>query len=142
LSWGFGDSATFNGYITAGITTTSTNNRGFTIAQLNVTSCSISSTMSFDIWLSTSESINMANYINGLPMSTVLIGVTADEPSRYLETNAKTALRSLGVDVSGLVFRGKVAFVVQIGRPSVRVSRIASSGGNNLQISVTVRGKS
>jgi len=82
----------------------------------------------------------MANYINGLPMSTVLIGVTADEPSRYLETNAKTALRSLGLSVSGLVYRGKVAFVAQIGRPSVTVSKIASPGGNSLQISVMVQG--
>jgi len=83
----------------------------------------------------------MANYLNGLPMSTVLIGVTADDPHSSLETNGINALRSLGVDVSGLVYRGKAAFVAQIGRSSVTVSKITSSGGNNLQISVTVRGK-
>jgi len=141
LSWGKNDNIISDGYITAGITTRSTNNRGFNIAQLNVASCSISSTRSFDTWLSTSESINMANYINSLPISTVLIGVTADEPHGYLESTGQTALSSIGVlNVNALVHRGKVAFVAQIGRPSVTVSRIASSGGDNLQISVTVRG--
>jgi len=83
----------------------------------------------------------MTNYINGLPMSTVLIGVTADDPHSNLEKLGVNALRSLGVDLSELLYRGKVAFVAQIGRPSVTVSRVASPGGNNLQISVTVRGK-
>jgi len=140
LSFGAVDNAIYNGYITAGITTISTNNRGFTIAQHNVTSCNMFSTRSFDTWLSTSESINMANYINGLPMSTVLIGVTADEPTWHLETTGRNALSGLGVGLSGLVFRGKVASVVQIGRPSVTVSRLAPAGGNNLQISVMVQG--
>jgi len=97
--------------------------------------------MTFDTFLRSSNSINLANYIDNLPMSTILIGVTADEASTSLETNGQAALNSIGANVNGLLYQGKFAFVAQIGRPVVTVSRIAPPGGNNLQISVTVRGK-
>jgi len=140
LAWGYNDLIISNGYISAGVWTASTNNRGFNIALLNVTSCSVSSTMTFDTYLRSSKSIDLANYINSLPISTILVGVTADEAIRYLETNGKAALNSIGANVNGLLYRGKVAFVAQIGQQSATLSRTAAPGGNNVQISVTIRG--
>jgi len=146
LAWGTDDLIISDGYISAGSTTVWTSDspdnlyRGFNIALLNVTTCSISSTMTFDTFLSSTNSINLANYINGLPMSTILVGVTADEASSSLETNGQAALNSIGANVNGLLYRGKVAFVAQIGQQSATLSRTAAPGGNNVQISVTIRG--
>jgi len=120
--------------------TTSSNNRGFNIVQLNVASCAISSTMVFDTFADYTQSTELANYINGLPMSTVLIGVTADEARIYLESNAINALLGIGVDATGLQYRGKIAFVAQIGRPTAAVMATAPRGGHNVKLSVSVKG--
>ena len=82
----------------------------------------------------------MANYINSLPASTVLIGVTSDEAKTNLETNGKAALLSIGVDVTGLEFRGKVAFVAQVGRPELTVMKMGPRYGDNVNITVNVQG--
>jgi Interleukin-like EMT inducer len=82
----------------------------------------------------------MATYINNLHLSTALIGVTRDEASRCLTVNAKNALAAIGVHVTSLADRGKVAFVAQKGQPAMSVSVLAPAGGNNLKINVIARG--
>jgi len=139
LSWGCSD-VTHNGYISAGNTTFVTTESGFHIATIDADSCSITSKVNFDTTHRRTDSIDMANYINGLPMSTILIGVTADDPFYYLEANGRAALNNIGANVRGLVYFGKVAFVAQIGLPSATVLRIAPPGGDNLPISASIPG--
>ena len=84
----------------------------------------------------------MANYINSLPISTVLIGVTASEASTNLEENGKNALLSIGVNVDGLQYGSKVAFVAQVGRPTLTVMKMGSAyRGTNVKITVNVRSR-
>ena len=53
-----------------------------------------------------------------LIVGTVLVGVSADEPSRWLSTAAMdTMLNVTGVDLMSLVFRGKFVFMAQVGSP-------------------------
>ena len=80
----------------------------------------------------------MANYINTLPLNTVLIGVTTDDPQRSLTQNAISALLAIGVNVAGLQYRGEVSFVAQIGQPAMTVAQMASPGGSSLKIVVNV----
>ena len=82
----------------------------------------------------------MTTYINGLPLNTVLIGVTANEATLTLTQNAISALLAIGVNVAGLLFRGKASFVTQIGQPALSVSQVAPPGGYNLRINVNVNG--
>ena len=82
----------------------------------------------------------MATYINGLPLNTMLIGVTADDASVSLTQNVKSALLSIGVNVTALAFRGKALFAAQTGQPSTTLSFVAFSGGNNLDVAMNVTG--
>jgi Interleukin-like EMT inducer len=134
------DWAINNGYIAINgkrvINTTSTAYAGFNLVELNVSSCSPSNILHFNTHASTTDSNNMATYINGLPLNTVLIGITADATTQ----NARESLFSIGVDLTGLDYYGKLIFVSQIGQPDMSVSRIESGGGNNLKMTVNVTG--
>jgi len=140
LSWGFEDLVTGNGYIAVDSNTQTIGNRGCNIVQLNSVSCSISSVLSFDTHADATKSTDLANYITGLPTSTVLIGATIDEASWSLNTMAIDALLGIGVNVTGLEYRGKLAFVAQIGRPEATVMKLYPRYGHNLELAVSVRG--
>ena len=145
-SWGFDDTTIFNGYIALNgnrlVSVTSSAYRGFNIVQLNVGACSLSDTglRSFDTCTNTASSGILATYISGLPLNTVLIGITSDDASLALTANAKSALLAIGVNVTALGFRAKVSFVAQIGRPAITVSQVAPPGGINLKLTVNATG--
>ena len=146
LSWGGNDATTFSGYIAINgdreISTPTGAYRGFNLAELNLGSCSASKLSTFDTWASAANSDAMATYINTLPLNTVLIGITSDEPQAALNQNARNALLAIGVNVVGLQNRGKVSFVAQIGigRSVMTVSQVAPAGGANLELAVNVTG--
>ena len=114
--------------------------RGFYLIELNATSCSLSNSRQFDTYASSTNPYNIATYINSLPLNTVLIGVTADEPQNNLDQKATSALLAIGVKVTGLQFRGKVSFVAQIGQPAISLSQVAPPGGIGLKMSVNMTG--
>ena len=82
----------------------------------------------------------MAVYIQNLPLSTVLIGVASNEVQQSLTPNARSALLSIGVDVTGLELYGKLIFVAPIGQRTATVAQVAPPGGANLRMQVLVRG--
>jgi Interleukin-like EMT inducer len=135
------DTAPHTGYIAINSNSViNTNYRGFNLVELNVSSCLSTNIRHFDTWASTVDSDNMATYINSLPLNTVLIGVTADEASFSLTQNARSALLSIGVNVTGLQYHGKVAFLTKIGQPSITMAQVSPAGGNNLKLNVNVSG--
>jgi len=141
VSWGAYDTA-HNGYIAVSSVCLSVNRPstiGFNFIQLDVGSCTVSRTMEFNT-CGGGQSGNLANYISGLPTSTVLIGVTTDDARWNLYSDAINALLAIGVDATGLQIRGKLAFVAQIGRPTATVMRLAAPVGSNVNISVLVQG--
>ena len=142
MSWGSNDTVKGNGYISVRRNTVSkkiTNERGFNIVELNVRKCSISDVHT--LYTYDSSARILTNYITNLPTLTVLIGVTADEASTNLEINLKKALLSIGVNVTGLQFQGKLAFVTQIGQPALTVMKMGPAGGDNVKIRVNVRSR-
>jgi len=75
-------------------------------------------------------------------MSTLVIGVTGDDASVSLESTARNALQSIGVNnMNAFGWRWKVAFVAQIGRPAATVANVLSAYGDNARISVLVQGR-
>ena len=112
--------------------------RGFNTIELILSNCTGTNIQHFDTYISTTNSDALASYINQLPAETILIGVTADEPKWQLTVAAKNALLNIGVNVTQLDYRGKVAFVACIGHPSMTVMDLAGSGGNNVLTSAIV----
>ena len=110
---------------------------GFNILELDVGNCSISKFQEFNTCGSGYQATAMADYISDLPKSTVLVGVTSDEAVSSLNAAARSALLAIGVDVSGLQFRGKVSFIAQVGRPSVALMKMETSPTINYAIGLT-----
>jgi Interleukin-like EMT inducer len=113
--------------------------RGFNLIELNVENCASNNIRHFDTFASTSYANDLVTYINSFHQPTVLIGVTVDEASDSLTTEAKNTLKGVGVDMTKLTYRDKAIFVTQIGNPSASFVKIAPAGGNNLRSSVAVR---
>jgi Interleukin-like EMT inducer len=141
VSWGTFATSTYYAYIAINGNIVSYIYSGFTLVELNVSSCSSSNIRYFYISNTNNDSYNMAIYINSLPLNTVLIGATGYDVQQYLTQNAKSALVAIGVNVKELQYGGKVSFVSQIGQPAKTISKVATPGGNNLKIMVNVTGR-
>jgi len=120
--------------------------RGFNIVELAVGNCSVSSNSSyhqFDTCGDGLESESMAKYITALPKSTVLVGVTADDAQSQLcsRPSAINALLSIGVNVTGLVYNGKISFVAQVGQPSATLMKLGGKSADVLVLTAAVRRK-
>lgn len=116
--------------------------RGINLVTLDVATCTTSDVSNFDTYISEESSGQLVNYLNGLPVGTVLLGVTFDEPALLLTSAAKQALASIGVDVTGVNFRGKFEFIAVIGCPSKTLFKIAPVFGDNILLSAEVPGES
>ena len=145
LSWGNSDITRYTGYIALNskkvISTLTVHDWGFILVELNVSSCSALKAQVYNTFSSsTNGSENMAYYIKGLPLYTVLIGITSYDPYLSLTQNAKSALIAIGANLTGMQRESKLCFVAQIGQPAMSVSKMASPGGFNLNITVNVAG--
>jgi hypothetical protein len=150
MAWGYDDTPNYQtaiGYITVNgvvwLTTPFTpvdySRRGFNTVELHLDDCSVRNIRHFDTY--GPDSTSLASYINDLPTFTVLVGVTADDAQSRLQQAAQDALFAIGVNVTHLSFRGKVAFVAQVGQPSAAVMNLAGPYGNNVKLNVIVSRK-
>lgn len=146
LAWGKDDNAlgtSVVGYVIVnGVrrldTTWNEDTRGFSTIELALGSCSTTNLRRFDTYGSKGDSDALGSYVKSLPSRTILIGVTADSSEGALTSAAKDALNGIGVNVYSLSYRGKVAFVAQVGRPSAAVMHIAPLGGNSVKMNVLI----
>jgi hypothetical protein len=83
----------------------------------------------------------MATYINSLPLNTVLLGSTGNNVQQYMTANATAALLVIGVNVTGLQYGAKMAFIAWIGQPTKTLSQLAPPRGNHLKTIWTVTGE-
>jgi len=72
------------------------------------------------------------NYIQSLTNETILYGVTCDDALQSLSDDVRAVLVAIGVNVTGLIYRGKLTFVAVIGRPQATVLSVARNGSQNL----------
>lgn len=115
--------------------------RGVATAILDPVKCTSSNYLNFDTYGSVDNTINLTNYVTNLSVGTILQGITQDEPSYLLASAVPTLQKVLNVNVSSLYFRGKFAFVAQIGNTGMTVSSVQPSGGNNLNLVAVVTGE-
>ena len=95
------------------------NYRGANMLTIDTSTCT-QELRTFDTHGDRGAAARLRDYIQGLSNGTVLVGVSADEASRYLDA-AKATLNSLGADVSDVRYHGAWAFVAEIGDPSKTV---------------------
>jgi len=74
----------------------------------------------FNTYADIGAAARLRDYIGGLSDGTVLVAVSCDEASTYMDA-AEATLTGLGADVSDVGWRGAWAFVAEIGDPSKTV---------------------
>ena len=94
--------------------------RGVNTFMINTADCTVLESKNFDTWWDTGAAGRLNTYLQGLSDGTILVGVTADEASKYLDA-AEATLAGLGADVSDVENRGAWTFVAEIGDPSKTV---------------------
>jgi len=106
--------------------------RGFNLLTLDMNTCKASNYGHFDTFASAADADRLASYIQGIPDGTHILGVTADDGFTNLNAAAKAALRSIGVDATGLVYSDKMIFHAIKGRPEKAVVKINKTKEENL----------
>ena len=120
-----------------------TNHRGVNTVLIDPFSCSVRESRRFDTHFSTSNSTELSNYLQQLSNGSIIVGVSADEPRRWLGP-ALSTLRHFGVEVSDVERRGTFGFVAQKGYPAKTVLRKVVTGeesrSNPAQFNTTITG--
>jgi len=96
------------------------NDRGANMFVVDTSTCTLQESQSYDTYGDRGAAARLRDYLQGLRNGTVLVGVSADEASKYLDA-AEATLSGLGADVSDVGWRGAWAFVAVIGDPSQTV---------------------
>jgi len=91
--------------------------RGANTFVIDPSACTLVESQSFDTYGDSGAGGRLRDYLQGLSDGTVLVGVSCDEASRYLDA-AEATLTGLGADVSDVGHRGAWAFLAEIGDPS------------------------
>jgi hypothetical protein len=150
-AWGFDDSNGKSGYIKVGgatviVTTRTTtySGRGFFVSVVNFATCSASGYTNYDVYGSAAAATTLAKYLQGLSANTIIAVVTADSVNSVSNTNLAAAvptLKQIGIaDAGTLDYRGKLAFVAQIGNPSITVEGLLPRNATNVNIGVSLTG--
>jgi len=106
--------------------------RGFNLVTLDPNTCKASNYARFDTYAAAANSDALATYINNLANGTHILGATGDDVTQALQASAKNALKTLGVDVSGMVFHDKALFHAVKGHQEQTVAKLGVANTANL----------
>ena len=116
-----------------------TNERGANMFVVDTSTCRMADWQSYDTFSDHGAGAQLNDYLQGLSNGTVLVGISCDEASKYLDA-AEATLSRLGADVSNVRWRGAWAFVAVIGDPSKTVlhKELTETAANARQPIITV----
>ena len=98
------------------------NLRGVNVILVDPFTCSIQESRRFDSYAGSDAATQLHNYLQQVSRGNIIVGVTADEPSRHL-ASALPTLREMGADVADVQMQGSFGFVAQRGYPAKTVLR-------------------
>ena len=105
--------------------------------------CSVREIRQFDTFGNPNSTVDLILYLQLVHHGSIIVGVTADEPTRSL-TRALPTLAEIGANVADVQYRGAFAFVAQRGFPAKTVLRKALTQGesftNQPHFNVTITG--
>ena len=117
------------------------NLRGINTMILDPTDCSVVDQRRFDTWWNVTKAHDLIAYLEYIRMGALVIGVTGDEPMRYLEP-AFPRLRLAGVHVEDVKIRGSFAFVIQTGYPeNTMFVKSTTNARRTVQLTTSISGK-
>ena len=91
--------------------------RGVNILEIDPFKCTKKTLRTFDTFWYYGAGLTLRDYLKKLVNGSVIVGVTADEPSRKLKTALPT-LKELGVNVADVTIRASFVFIAQKSYPS------------------------
>jgi len=94
--------------------------RGANMFVVDTSACTLVASRNYDTYGDRGAAARLRDYLQGLSNGTVLVGITADEASRYLSA-AEPTLTGLGADVTDVGHRGAWVFITEIGDPSTTI---------------------
>jgi len=106
--------------------------RGFDLITLDTTTCKATGFAHYDTCGSAAEAEQLATYIYGIPEGTHILGVTSDYGFLALTANAKAALKSIGVDTTGMVYADKLIFHAIKGKPDKAIVKTGKTKEENI----------
>ena len=113
--------ADWSGYLKVnGLEVAAPGERGISVATIewNDGVCHAENSLTFDTYsLQLDDGTALSNWLGSLAPNTIVVGYATDEASRRID-DASDALSALGVDVSTLEFRWRLAFVARVGHPT------------------------
>ena len=119
------------------------NSRGVNVFRVDPYNCSVLESGRFDTHGDHNAGTQLRDSLQQLHRGSIIVGVTADEPTRYL-ASALPILKEMGADVGDVKFTGSFGFVAQKGFPAKTVLRealtMAGSNTNQAQFLATVTG--
>jgi len=101
--------------------------RGFNLVALDPTTCKGTFYDHYDTWASSPEADRLASYIYTVKDGTHILGVTIDDGFAALNPGARNALKSIGVDTTGLVYADKLIFHAVKGHPDKAIVKLHKS---------------
>ena len=117
--------------------------RGVNILLVGPHECSLLEWRHFDTCANPDASTELSNYLQQLNRGTIIVGVSADEPTTLL-ASALPTLREMGANVADVQYRGAFGFVAQKGFPAKTVLRKAvtqvESNANQPNFNATITG--
>ena len=145
------DNEVFRCWLNRSSSETTTYYRGINTIILDAMSCTTRDWRGFDTYWSielvgevrsnTGTAQDFIDYFTGLPSGTVLLAISCDD-AFYKLGNALPMLKTAGVDVSDVGFRGMFAFILQKGYPgkTVLVKKQTSAQCSALSLDVSTTG--
>jgi len=119
------------------------NPRGVNIILVDHFRCSVREIRQFDTHGKPNATVDLMLYLQQVYHGNIIVGVTADAPTRYL-ARALPTLAEIGANVADVQYRGAFGFVAQKGFPAKTVLRKAlterESFTNQPHLNVTITG--
>ena len=106
--------------------------RGVNIFVVDPLKCSVRQKRRFDTHGNGNAARHLSSYLQKLKRGSIIVGVTADEPTKRL-ASALPTLKSIGVNVADVTHRGAFAFLAQKGFPAKTVLRKARTWQQGLK---------
>ncbi|ESO11077.1 hypothetical protein HELRODRAFT_167609 [Helobdella robusta] len=101
-------------------------NRGANFYRLDMQKMMLYDFCNFDLYGNLTHVTMMTNYLKNTPLGTVVVGQTCDEPHNLI-SYAVPYLKSVNLDVSSMLWRGKWLFVWQQGAYQKAISFVDNS---------------
>ena len=111
--------------------------RGFTLVRIN-SDCSVNNISTFDTHARFPHTGNdrIKEYLGNLPNNTRIAGITFDEFTLGLKNDAKSALNSVGLDLSTASYRSSLCFTFITGKPQDTKQSQATAGNGPSMLSI------